>query len=85
VPSTQHGRRPLVRIACTCGALVAVNFESPFASGRHAEKAFRTPHEASLAYLMIHQLEIGRDDHGDRRVTCRPEWHNPAMFIGRID
>jgi hypothetical protein len=35
--------------------------------------------------LTIHQLEIGRDDYGGRHFTDRPEWHNPVMFIARIE
>jgi len=34
---------------------------------------------------MIHQIEIGRDDNGSRRITGRPEWHNPVMFIVGIE
>jgi hypothetical protein len=34
---------------------------------------------------MIHQLEIGSDDYGNRRITGRPKWHNPVMFIARLE
>jgi hypothetical protein len=34
---------------------------------------------------MIHQIEIGRDDYDGRRITGRPEWHNPVMFIAGIE
>ena len=57
---------------------------APLIGGRHAGQAFCPP-ASRLAYLMIHQLEIGRHDHGGRRSTGCPEWHNPVMFIVWIE
>jgi len=37
------------------------------------------------AYLMIHQLELGKGDYGERHITGRPGWHNPVMFIARLE
>jgi hypothetical protein len=34
--------------------------------------------------LMVHQLEIGGNDHG-RPTNHSPEWRNPVMFIARLE